>query len=186
VHRENLRKLLGNYSVQNDLKQRFVEFISMNSDCFERRCIPGHITASAWLLNHDATAVLLTHHRKLNRWFQPGGHCDGDSNVLAAALREAIEETGIFEWTLLQEGIFDLDIHSIPARKSDPEHFHYDIRFVFQCNGSEEYTVSEESHDLAWVKLNELEKYTDEESVLRMARKTTMLRQDTDPSTFDA
>ena len=172
MHRENLLQLLDSYDDELNSKAKIVNFVKANSDCFERSNEYGHITSSSWLLNKDLDKVLLTHHRKLNKWLQPGGHCDGESNVPVSALREAVEESGIEEWDFLSKEIFDLDVHLIPARKSEPEHYHFDVRFVFQATASEEYIVSEESHDLAWVPLNNILDYTDEESILRMVEKT--------------
>ena len=91
--------------------------------------------------------------------------------MLRAALKEAREESGIEEWEILMEGVFDIDIHPIPARKNEPEHFHYDVRFLLRAMDNEAYVVSEESHDLAWVDMECLDDYTDEESMHRMNRK---------------
>jgi hypothetical protein len=81
------------------------------------------------------------------------------------------EESGLTEVRVLGEGIFDLDIHPIPARGDEPEHMHYDVRYLCQATGNEEFVVSDESHDLAWVKMGEVVKLANEESMLRMVRK---------------
>ena len=101
---------------------------------------------------------------------QPGGHADGDENVLRVSLKEAEEETGLVNLKSINE-IFDIDIHTIPARKDFPEHLHYDIRFLFEGSEQENVVVSEESHDVKWIALDELEKFTQERSVLRMKEK---------------
>ena len=113
--------------------------------------------------------ALLAHHRKLGRWLQPGGHSDGDPDTLAVALREAREESGL-EVRVLDDAIFDIDVHAIPAVGREPAHFHFDVRFLVQAE-HDRFTVSEESHALAWVPAEGLGALTDEESVLRMARK---------------
>ena len=110
------------------------------------------------------------HHAKLNKWVQPGGHADGEENILNVALREAEEETGLTKLNPKQN-IFDVDIHLIPARKDFPEHFHYDIRFLVEANEEDEIIVSDESHDVKWISLSELEDFTKERSVLRMKDK---------------
>ena len=172
MHRNKLINLLSNYGGEDVAKDTILKFVRENEDCFERTNTYGHITSSSWLLSNDLTKVLLTHHKKLDKWLQPGGHCDGDSDVPASALREAVEESGIESWSFLSEQIFDLDVHLIPARKQDPEHYHFDVRFAFRAIDSEDYIVSEESHDLAWVPLENIHDYTDEESILRMVEKT--------------
>ena len=132
--------------------------------------MPGHITGSAWILNKERTQTLLVHHAKLNKWVQPGGHADGDENILAVALKEAEEETGLKNFTI-NPLLFDIDIHTIPARKDFREHQHYDIRFLLTGDVDERIIVSDESHDVKWIALSELEKYTIERSVLRMKDK---------------
>jgi 8-oxo-dGTP pyrophosphatase MutT (NUDIX family) len=127
----------------------FREFGLQHADCFERSCVPGHFTGSAWLVDRTGQRVLLTHHRKLDRWLQLGGHADGDGNLARVALREAEEESGLTELVVEPE-IFDLDRHIIPARGNEPEHWHYDVRFVVHANGGDEFVVGDESHALAW------------------------------------
>ncbi|MBX2916636.1 MAG: NUDIX hydrolase [Cyclobacteriaceae bacterium] len=139
--------------------------------CYERTHLPGHITGSAWIVTPERDSVLLVHHAKLNRWLQPGGHADGDENVLRVALREAEEETGLTNFKIAGELPFDVDIHLIPARKDFPAHHHYDVRFLVEATREEKIIVSEESHDVKWIALSELEHYTTEQSVLRMKNK---------------
>jgi 8-oxo-dGTP pyrophosphatase MutT (NUDIX family) len=75
--------------------RRAIEYIENNPDCFEREHGPVHVTGSAWVVNPDRSCVLLVHHGKLHEWYQPGGHADGDPDVLRVALREATEESGV-------------------------------------------------------------------------------------------
>src|SRR5688500_13917224 len=137
---------------------------------FERHHLPGHITGSSWILDQSRQFVLLVHHGTLNKWLQPGGHADGEENVLNVALREAKEETGLKNFKLLQEEIFDLDIHPIPARGNFPGHLHYDIRFLFEADRNEQIIVSDESHDVSWLALSQLATLNDP-SLLRLADK---------------
>jgi len=175
MHRQALLELLDRYGARHPYEVetvvRFRDFVARAAACFERHLAEGHITGSAWIVDRTGTRVLLTHHRKLNRWLQPGGHADGDPDVLAVALREGLEETGLESLEPVVTEVFDLDIHPIPARGDDPEHFHYDVRFLLRDAGSGDYIVSEESHDLAWVPLAELGQYSDEESMRRMRDK---------------
>lgn len=120
-----------------------------DADAFTRDRLAGHFTASCWLVDRSGQRVLLTHHRKLDRWLQLGGHADGDRDLAAVALREAQEESGLSGLSVEPE-IFDLDRHWIPERGDVPGHWHYDARYVVRTGGSEDYVVSDESHDLAW------------------------------------
>lgn len=133
----------------------FSGFLASSPDVFERRHPPGHFTGSAWLVSADGQRVLLTHHRKLARWLQLGGHAEGDADLARVALREAEEESGLTD-LVVEGGIFDLDRHMIPARGADPDHWHYDVRFVVRATGSEQFAISEESLELAWKPVAEI------------------------------
>lgn len=166
-----LRSYGEKYPEEADTVNRFIKFVSEKDDCFHRTLKEGHVTGSAWVVDETGKKALLTHHKKLDRWLQMGGHADGESDLLAVALREVEEESDLEEVEPLSDEIFDIDIHLIPKRGPEAEHFHYDIRFALVNSGSEEFTVSEESHDLRWVKISDISKFTEEESMLRMARK---------------
>ena len=113
--------------------------------------------------------MLLTHHRKLGRWLQPGGHSDGEADTLAVALREAEEESGL-PVRAHDDAIFDLDVHPIPALPGEPAHYHFDVRFLVRAE-HDRFRISAESHALKWVPAEGLGALTNEESVLRMAQK---------------
>lgn len=143
---------------------------------FEREQQDGHFTGSAWLVSADGEKVLLTHHRKLNRWLQLGGHADGDSDLAAVALREAEEESGLTGLSVMPD-IFDVDRHWIPERKIEPGHWHYDVRYVVTAT-HEAFVVGEESLELAWVSIRALAEAEDtDESLKRMAGKWLARRQ---------
>jgi 8-oxo-dGTP pyrophosphatase MutT (NUDIX family) len=177
--REKLVTALKNYHSdflqENEFQKAFLKLLD-DPRCFFRDHLPGHITGSAFIIEDTKKFTLLTHHAKLNRWLQPGGHADGDENVQGVALREAFEETGLKNLSLYQKEIFDIDIHTIPARKDFPEHLHYDIRFLLKGSVSEPFTISEESNLLAWKNLDDLPELTaSNDSILRMAQKVKLL-----------
>jgi 8-oxo-dGTP pyrophosphatase MutT (NUDIX family) len=176
VDRDSVIKSLKKYNTafkeESLFVQQFLELLK-HSDAFQRHHLPGHITGSSWILDQSRRYVLLVHHGTLNKWLQPGGHADGEENVLNVALREAQEETGVKHFKLLQEEIFDLDIHPIPARGNFPDHLHYDIRFLFEADRNERLVVSDESHDVSWIGIHELSMLTqDNPSIMRMMKKT--------------
>ncbi|GLQ46234.1 NUDIX hydrolase [Dyella lipolytica] len=138
---------------------------------FDRDHATGHFTGSAWLVDPEGQHVLLTHHRKLNRWLQLGGHADGDSDLAAVALREAHEESGMTGLSV-DPAIYDVDRHWIPARNEEPGHWHYDVRYVVRAHARDAFVVSDESLDLAWVSIRALaDDDATDESLRRMARK---------------
>lgn len=186
MHREPLLTLLARYrdvhagdAAEIAVVNRVEALVREHTDCLLRTCLPGHITASAWIVSHDRQQFLLTHHKKLNRWLQLGGHVDGEVDVQNAALREAREESGLDAFQLFQAGgalvPLDVDIHGIPAHKSEPAHDHHDIRFLLIAPRDAEVVVSEESHALRWFPRTELASVVTEPSMLRMAAKAAAL-----------
>ena len=149
-----------------------IRFVEAHADCCSRTQLSGHLTGSAWIVDASRTRTLLTHHRKLDKWLQLGGHADGDPDLLAVALREGREESGLTRLRVVSPEIFDLDRHWIPERKTEPAHWHYDLRFMIEADPAEPFAVSDESHDLAWVEVARVTTLNPEESMARMVRKT--------------
>ena len=148
------------------------ELLASEGDPFSRHSFtPGHFTASAFVLSPDTTKLLLIFHGKLHRWLQPGGHIDAeDADVLAAAQREVLEETGLSQLEIASEGLFDLDIHAIPARKDDPAHLHFDLRFLFR-SPTEEIFAASDAHAARWMPLSLVHTLDTDHSVLRAVEK---------------
>jgi len=159
------------WSAEEPITALFQTFMTASADAASRERVEGHLTGSAWLVSADGERVLLTHHRKLDRWLQLGGHADGDADLARVALREAEEESGLAD-LVVETAIFDLDRHEIPARGDLPAHWHYDVRYVVWANGGEDFSVSEESHALAWRRIDALAAdAAADASMRRMARK---------------
>jgi 8-oxo-dGTP pyrophosphatase MutT (NUDIX family) len=179
MHRAPLLQMLGRYLERwpEDRPRiaRVIEFVRAHEDCFERSCREGHVTGSAWILSPDHRCVLLTHHRKLGRWLQLGGHSDGDADLLRVALREAREESGMDGFRVLPEEPepvpLDVDVHVIPAWEGEPAHSHFDVRFLLEAAPGQEVAAGEESHALRWVERARLCEFVEEESQLRMERR---------------
>jgi NUDIX domain. len=166
-----LRRYRDQWQGDADVVAQFEDFAQTHADAFERSNPVAHFTGSVWLVSADGERVLLMHHRKLDRWLQPGGHADGDTDLARVALREAEEETGL-AGLHVDGGIFDVDRHRIPARADEPEHWHYDLRYVVRASADESFVVNAESHALAWRPVNEVAAdETLDTSLRRMARK---------------
>jgi 8-oxo-dGTP pyrophosphatase MutT (NUDIX family) len=151
-------------------------FVETHADCFLRSCTPGHLTGSAWIVSPDRKRTLLTHHHKLDKWLQLGGHADGEADLLAVALREAREESGLTRLCAVGAVPFDVDRHWIPARKGEPGHYHHDVRFMIEADPDEPLMISNESKDLAWVEIARVTSLNPEESMAQMVRKTQTFR----------
>jgi len=154
-----------------EARERMLTLLDGTEGCFERTAFPGHFTGSALVVDADGARVLLHHHRKLDRWLQFGGHCDGDENILRVACREALEESGIEGLIVASQRPFDLDIHEIPAHGGDPAHFHYDVRFMLIAPEAAAPVQSEESRELRWFTPEELAGLALDESLRRMIGK---------------
>lgn len=164
---------------------RYRAFVESTPECCERSHLAGHCTGSAFISCPRGEKVLLLFHPFLKRWLQPGGHADGNIDLQEVARREAEEETGLSELTAYHLGgvartPFDLDIHAIPARGAEPAHFHYDLRYLFLADPAARLTPETSELQLAWLDLAEVEKLTDEESVLRMVQKLDRLPRERD------
>lgn len=162
---------------------QYLEFVRSTPECCERSHAAGHCTGSAFIVSTDRTKTLLLFHPFLKRWLQPGGHADGDHDLRRVALREASEETGLsetdFEFAPLDghdRVPLDIDIHPIPARKSEGPHFHYDMRFLLVADPELPLSAESEEMLLEWIPLEQVQQKTDERSVLRLAEKVLAQR----------
>jgi 8-oxo-dGTP pyrophosphatase MutT (NUDIX family) len=151
----SLRQHAGNVVEQRELSLEYEAFAGSTEAVFTRASLAGHFTASAFVVSRDGERALLLHHAKLDRWLQPGGHADGDPDLARVALREAEEETGL-TGLVVEPGIFDLDRHTIPARGAEPEHQHWDVRYVVRCSGDETPRINSESRAFAWRPIEDL------------------------------
>ena len=167
-----IEEMVSRYQLKHPAEMKELEpiihFLQRTADgeLYNRSNFDGHITSSSFVLDEKRTSLLFIHHKKLNRWLQPGGHVDSsDENLLQAAIRETIEETGLpaesFEPIMLADSgsIFDIDSHFIPEnpRKNEPSHTHHDFRFLFACNKPVSFNLNaDEAIGVKWMALTEL------------------------------
>lgn len=166
------------YSEELVFKQRVLDLLQQFGDeAFSRHHYePGHITASGFIVNKDATKMLLVQHTKLNLWLQPGGHLDEGETTYAACVREVAEET--FLKDIESDGmLFDIDIHLIPTNKGLPPHSHFDIRYLFYVDEELPVDISEESLAIQWVKLEDVQSFNNSDSMVRPVQKIQKLGQ---------
>ena len=135
---------------QERLRQRYADHLAVHPDGVWRSCTPHHLTASTLVVSADRSAVLLTLHRKAQRWFQLGGHLEtGDATLLDAAAREAREESGV-EALVLDPVPVQLSEHAVPFCGGSGDVHHLDVRFVAVAPADAVHAVSEESLDVRW------------------------------------
>jgi 8-oxo-dGTP pyrophosphatase MutT (NUDIX family) len=171
----NVRRLLAGYLARHPEEASSLEigqFLADFPNAFLRECVPGHMTASALVVDASGQHALLLYHTKLKRWLQPGGHADGDTDLAAVAMREVAEEVGLKRFQQ-PPALLDVDIHWIPARQGEPSHRHYDLRFLLIADGSETVQANHESQAVQWFPLAQLAEANSlvDGSIRRMARK---------------
>lgn len=173
----NLRTLLEAYAPEPgeiDSVAAVLALISAESHALsDDHYDPGHVTASAFVIDRSHTRLLLIHHGKLHLWLQPGGHVDAGEEVLAAAVREVEEETGIVA-VPFHVGLFDVDVHAIPANGGRPPHNHYDVRFLLEAT-NEDFSDSDEVLGVRWVLFDDVPDLAADTSVLRPTAKLKRL-----------
>ncbi|MHC4512812.1 MAG: NUDIX hydrolase [Planctomycetota bacterium] len=183
MHRRPVLDMLARYQQrypeEADCVDVIRDLVLTHQDCLLRTCQPGHITAAAWIVSNDRRHFLLTHHRKLDRWLQLGGHVDGEPHPEQAALREAREESGMDSFQLVSPPSgevlpLDIDVHEIPARGPEPAHFHHDLRFLLVAASGQRLRISPESKDLKWFRTEDLESVVAEENLVRMGLKARL------------
>ncbi|MEO8191765.1 MAG: NUDIX hydrolase [Acidobacteriota bacterium] len=174
---DELRSHIPGDARESDSLERIREFVATSADPFARDNAAGHVTGSAIVARPDGSAFLLIHHRKLDRWLQPGGHSDPeDATVLETALREVREETGAQDLVPANGGrALDVDVHPIPARGSEPAHFHFDVRYLVILQGDAGAGEPAEVSGLAWFTPGEALKAGVDASLVSSLRKAAAI-----------
>ncbi|MDE0805249.1 MAG: NUDIX hydrolase [Acidimicrobiales bacterium] len=149
-------------------RRTILDFVTSHDDVLHRSCLEGHLTGSALVVDAPGEHVLLLFHTKLQRWLQPGGHCDGDANLAAVALREATEESGIEDLAVDPVAV-DLDVHEVAPPTEGP-HLHLDARFLVVAPPGAQPQGNHESEAIRWVPRSALADYDLDAGTIRMVR----------------
>jgi 8-oxo-dGTP pyrophosphatase MutT (NUDIX family) len=169
---DQLQSYIPHDSTESAHLEKTLNFLQQIPEPFHRETLVGHITGSAIVVNPTYCHILLLHHRQLDRWLQPGGHCDGDRDTLAVAMREVQEETGLVTAKPVDRAVFDIDVHPIPTKKQVPKHWHYDIRYLLVADDREVLQKAErEAIALKWIPFSQLTQLTTDESLHRVLEK---------------
>ncbi|MDA9129050.1 NUDIX hydrolase [Candidatus Gracilibacteria bacterium] len=169
---KNFKQLIQDFSKKYPHKQEYTErafkllekYQNNPTRPFFRDCFDdGHFTGSMLVVNTEKTKILLMHHKKLGTWQQFGGHADGDTDIRTVAIREFEEESGIFRSDAdVSQEILNIDVHLVPAKNAEPEHFHYDISFLALIDEKTSFQKQDlEVEDIQWFELSEVTKELD-------------------------
>ncbi len=157
-------------------RRAILDFVDAHDDALDRSCREGHLTGSAVVIDPAGGRVVMLHHRKLDRWLQPGGHCDGNANLAAVALREAIEETGL-DGLMIYPHVVDLDVHEVDPPDDDP-HLHLDARFLVVAPDDTDPPGNHESHEVRWVDIDALDELGVDPGTVRMVARARAVHQE--------
>ncbi len=161
---------------QDRLRQVYLDHVEQHPDALSRDCHPDHLTASALIVSANHSRVLLTLHRRLQRWLQTGGHCEPSDTTLAqAAAREGREESGIDDLTVDAVPVL-LSLHEVPGCGPVRPSHHLDVQYVAVAPPGAREVISDESDDLGWFALDDLPDSVDQSVRDLIAAATRRLR----------
>lgn len=161
----NLKKILEDYVPYNEQeendKQMMLKYIDTFEDVLTRENRMSHFTASSWIVNKERTKVLMIYHKIYDSWAWTGGHCDGDSDTLHVALKEANEETGIENFKVLSDGVYSIEIVSVDGHikrgKYVPTHLHLNISYLLEADENDALRIKEdENSGVKWIDIKEV------------------------------
>ncbi|HYS55820.1 MAG TPA: NUDIX domain-containing protein [Thermoanaerobaculia bacterium] len=161
---------------ETEHRAAFLDLLRTTPEPYSRsQFVPGHVTASCFIVDR-AGRLLLHHHRRLNRWLQMGGHLAPGEDPARAALREGEEESGLRDLWLIADAIADLDVHLIPEGRGEPEHRHYDVRYIALTESADSIAAdARESNALMWFDLDRAATLMQGEESLRVIQKIRRL-----------
>ncbi|MBQ9425615.1 MAG: NUDIX hydrolase [Erysipelotrichaceae bacterium] len=149
------------YNIQEEKDKRIIlEFLDRYEDAFERSNELAHMTSSAWVVNHEKNKVLMAYHRIYDSWAWLGGHCDGNRDCLAVAMKEVKEEAGVKTVRPVSDEIFSLEVLSVDSHYKRgnyvPTHLHLNVTYLLEADENEKLQVKEdENSNVAWFGLGE-------------------------------
>ena len=171
MNRDELITQISEYCPCNEQEQadkkNILAFLSENDNAFLRENELAHMTASAWVVNHNRTKVLMVYHKIYDSWSWTGGHADGETDLLSVALREVTEETGIRHVRPVSENIFSLEVLTVDGHEKRgcyvPSHLHMNVTYLLEADEEESLTVCEEENKgVAWFSLEDALKASSE------------------------
>lgn len=159
-----IREDIERYRPFNEQEERdkavILKFLDSNADAFLRSNLIAHMTASAWVVNPERTKTLLVYHRIFDSWSWTGGHADGEEDLLAVAIREVKEETGLENVRPVTEDIYSLEVLTVDGHEKHgsyvPSHLHMNVSYLLEAEDDQPLRICEdENSGVAWFTLED-------------------------------
>lgn len=144
-----------------------LRFLADNDDCLERKNLIAHFTASAWIINPAGDKVLMVYHNIYDSWSWTGGHADGEADLAAVALREAMEETGVASIDFVKHEPISLEIITVDGHEKRgvyvPSHLHMNLTYLLQADENQNLRIkADENSGVRWISGKQLSDYVSE------------------------
>lgn len=141
-------------------REVMLDFVRRNDDAFLRTNLVAHMTASGWVVNPARDRVLMVYHKIYDSWSWTGGHADGERDLLAVALRECREETGVKNVRAVSRDIFSLEVLTVDGHEKRgayvPSHLHMNVTYLLEADDRDALNVCEEENSgVAWFTLDD-------------------------------
>ncbi|MCR0203284.1 NUDIX hydrolase [[Clostridium] innocuum] len=165
------------YNIQEEADRKvMLRYLRDFSNVYTRENVYGHITSSPWIINADASRVLMIYHNIYDSWGWCGGHADGDRDLIHVALKEGTEETGLKHLQLLDKRILAIDILPVPPHMKRgafvSAHVHLNVTYLCQADEQEALTSKpDENSGVKWIPVEEIEQIVTEEDMKPVYRK---------------
>lgn len=157
---------LKNYQPYDEAEARECEALrqflaAFGEKAYERENLPGHFSASAWIVNPKRDKALMVYHNQFKSWTWPGGHAEGDKNLLEVAIKEVAEETGLRNIRSLQKLPIDINVLTVDNHFKHgifvPRHLHFNLVYLFEADETEALTLKpDENSGVRWIGYNEI------------------------------
>lgn len=173
---EMIRKYTPYNEQEEKDKKIIIQCINKFEDILTRENKILHITSSAFIVNKSKDKVLMVYHNIYNSWSWVGGHADGEKDLLAVAIKEAKEETGVKNIIPINSDIFSLEVLPVLGHVKREEyvsaHLHLSVSYLFEVDENEVLIIKpDENSGVKWISIDEVNTYSNEPHMQKIYEK---------------